>query len=290
MIKIVLSYCHFQGWGDSLVSIFDILNLTDFLRNKYSNLYITLVINDIRSLNIKAVLNEVLDLNFFDVFFDDVIIQDIPYSIFNNNGICSVKGHMYKKIYSGRNDDISNNVPGIFDVYVETNALDTIDISISDCKYFTYDEIELGKTIKNFPIFNPKIIDYSESFIRNNLSSEFEAIYYRANEQIDVNKINNLISKVNKNLTYFLCSNSSEVKKIISSFIPNSKMIRGFDNQNYHLSGCPMGINQLNDAFFSVCELYTLSRCKTIYYDGELSWVSFFVWYPRNVCNVKVIT
>jgi hypothetical protein len=33
MKKIILSYCHYQGWGDSMISIFDILNLTHFLKN-----------------------------------------------------------------------------------------------------------------------------------------------------------------------------------------------------------------------------------------------------------------
>lgn len=288
MKKIILSYCHYQGWGDSMVSLFDILNLTDYLKNKYEDLFVTLVINDIRNLDVENVLNEVLDLNFIKSFFDEVIIQKVIFDEFNNNGICTFKGLKYERVYSGRNYDIKNNIPGIFDLYIEQEKVSEFEETAQDYLKFTFDEME-SKEIKKYPIFNKKVIEYVDNFIKENFSDKFESICYRANNIMDNNKIQNLIGKLNKRKKYFLSSNSSEIKKIISKSVPNVKMIRGFENENYHLSGFPIGESKYSDAFYSVCELYMLGEGKKIYYEGELPWVSFFVWYGRNVCKVELV-
>ena len=288
MKKIILSYCHYQGWGDSMVSLFDILNLTEYLKNKYSDLHVTLVINDIRNLDVEDILNEVFDMNFFRTLFDNILIQKINFNEFNNNGVCNFLGTTYHRVYSGRNYDVKNNTPGIFDVYVDENELDSFTETTQDYLNFTFDEVE-SREIKKYPIFNQKIIDYVNNFIKEHLTKDFESICYRANNILDETKISNLIKKLDKRKKYFLSSNSSVIKKTIHDSIPNVKMIRGFDNESYHLQGFPVGENKLSDAFFSVCELYMLGEGKKIYYEGELPWVSFFVWYGRNVCKVELV-
>jgi hypothetical protein len=65
-------------------------------------------------------------------------------------------------------------------------------------------------------------------------------------------------------------------------------MIRGYEEE-YKLDGLPVGNSRLKDAFFSVCELYALSKSQTIFYAGELTWISLFVWYARNVHKVPLI-
>jgi hypothetical protein len=66
-------------------------------------------------------------------------------------------------------------------------------------------------------------------------------------------------------------------------------MVRGFVDEKYHLDGYPTGDNQMIDAFNSVTELYLLGESKKIYYDGEMPWVSLFVWYARTVKKIKFI-
>jgi hypothetical protein len=283
MKKIILSYCHHQGWGDSMISIFDMLNLTDFLRKKYDDLYVTLVINDIDDMDIQNVLDEVFDLNFFRNFFDEFVIQKKSFVDFNNFGCCEFNGIQYNRIYSGRNNDVKNNIPGIYNLYVEKNVSHIFEPNIDDYNYFVYDEVE-NKNIKEFPIFNKKVIDHVNGFISENFDGKFESVCYRANSVFDENRINSLLNKLDKNKTYFLSSNSSLIKEKMSKEIPNAKMIRGFD-KSYNLSGCS---NSYDDAFYSVCELYTLGESEVIYYGGELPWISLFVWYARNVRKVEI--
>jgi hypothetical protein len=90
------------------------------------------------------------------------------------------------------------------------------------------------------------------------------------------------------NKKYFLCSNSSEIKKLINESVPNIQMIRGFKNDTYNLEGFPVGDKNYMNAFLSVCELYALGKSKKIYYEGEMPWISFFVWYARNVCKIEL--
>lgn len=286
MKKVILSYCHHQGWGDSMISIFDILNLTNFLRNKYDDIYITLIINDIQNFDIENTLNEVFDINFFKTFFDKFVIQKKSFIDFNNFGCCEFNHTKYNRIYSGRNDDVKNNIPGIYDLYVEKNISHIFELNTSDYDYFVFNEIE-NKKIKEFPIFNKKVINHVNNFISENFVGEFESVCYRANNIFDKNKINNLLNKLDKNKTYFLSSNSSLIKEKISKEIPNIKMIRGFKN-SYNLSGYSNSSSKISDAFYSICELYALGESKTIYYEGELPWVSLFVWYARNVRKVEI--
>jgi len=270
-----------------MISIFDILNLTDFLRKKYNDIHITLIINDIENFDIENILDKVFDLDFFKSFFDEFVIQKISFLNFYNLGFCTFNGVQYNRIYSGRNEDVKNNTPGIFDMYAEKSVSHIFESNSKDYSYFVFNEIE-DKHIKKFPIFNKKIIDYVNNFISNNFPDGFESICYRSNNVFDENKINQLLNKLNKNKSYFLSSNSSIIKEKISKEIPKTKMIRGFD-QSYNLSGFSNNpLSKEYDAFYSICELYTLGQSKKIYYEGELPWISLFLWYARNICKVEI--
>jgi len=274
-----------------MISIFDILNFADFIKSKYPEIFITMVINDIRNLNVDKVLNHVLDINFFQNFFNDFSIQTINYVEFNKEGSCVYNNEDYERVYSGRNGDVENNIPGCFDLFIHKDFLNefkTYNINYFD---FTFNEDD-EREILQFPIFNKKVVEYAEEIKQKYLGENFESICYRTNVT-DFEKLKNFRNKLNETIdkknNYFICSNSSEVKKFLSELDVNSHMVRGFVDEKYHLDGYPTGDNQMIDAFNSVTELYLLGESKKIYYDGEMPWVSLFVWYARTVKKIKFI-
>jgi hypothetical protein len=274
-----------------MISIFDICNFTDFIKKNYKDISISLIINDIRNFNVKDVLSNVLDLEFFETFFDEFLIQTIPYSDFNKFGKCYHNDMEYIRVYSGRNGDVENNIPGCFDLFAHKDFLKEFKEYNINYFDFTFNEDD-EREILQFPIFNKKVIERAEEIKQKYLGENFESICYRTNIT-DFEKLrrfrNKLDETIDKKNNYFICSNSSEVKKFLSELDVNSHMVRGFVDEKYHLDGYPTGHNQLTDAFNSVTELYLLGESKKIYYDGEMPWVSLFVWYARTVKKIKFI-
>jgi hypothetical protein len=66
--KILFKFSFENGWGDTFLSVFDIVNCVDFLKNQYPNFQFILLIND--KYNVKT-LEEVLNIDFFNEFFDE---------------------------------------------------------------------------------------------------------------------------------------------------------------------------------------------------------------------------
>jgi hypothetical protein len=146
-----------------MISLHDILNCAQFLKTNYCDLYITLIINDIRNNDIEYILENILDFNFFKNFFDEFKVQVTSFEDFNNYGCVNYKREEYIRIYSGRNDMLTNNIPGIFDVYCDISSIAEIKILKIPFQKFTYDDTvnDVGK----FPIFNKKIIDKSDRIL-----------------------------------------------------------------------------------------------------------------------------
>jgi hypothetical protein len=290
--KVILTYCHYQGWGDSMISIFDILNMTDYLKTHYTDFHITLLINDIGNLEVEKILNEILDLKFFENFFDEFRIQVVSFSAFNNSGTVFLDNEIYKRIYSGRNEEVNNNTPGIFDFYVlqeNYEEVKNLNLPLLD---FTFDEND--DRVKNFPIFKKEILERVDDFIAQNFENEFYSICYRSISPINYQNLNDVAStiklKLNPNQEYFLCSNSAECKERIKDSGLKIKLIRDVSqhNKNEILNGLSISENKIFDAIHSVCEMIILSKSKKIYYSGELSWVSLFTWYAKNVGKVEL--
>lgn len=292
MKKIILTYCHYQGWGDSMISIFDILNLTEYIRNNHQDIYITFLINDINNLDVENILSGILDFDFFISFFDEFKIQVMDFSKFNENGSPIINGDKYRRIYSGRNDNVTNNTPGIFDCYVEEKDFEYFSELKIPFIEFTFNEID--DRVKDFPIFNSKILENVDNFIKTNFSKDFYSLCYRSKNPINYENLNKFIFNIKQKLSsdeeYFLCSNSVECKEKIKETGLNIKLIRDIEQhqKNDILNGFPVGENRDLDAFYSVCEMILLSKSKKIYYSGEFSWVSLFTFYAKSPKKVEL--
>ena len=111
-----------MGWGDSLISLFDILNCSDYIKKKYPDIEITLVVNDCASKNINHIFPQVFDVDFFNTFFNNVIVQEKQFFQFSTDNKLVFNDENFVRIFSGRNGDLIPNIPGIFDVYVKVNT------------------------------------------------------------------------------------------------------------------------------------------------------------------------
>jgi len=294
MKKIILTYCHYMGWGDSMISIYDILNCADYLKKKYSDISLTLIINDIRNNDIENILSKILDLEFFNNFFTEFKIQIISFEEFNNYGNVVFNGEKYKRIYSGRNSDLNNNTPGIYDVYVDYENFEEIGRLNIPFEKFTFNDD--GNDVINFPIFNKEIMYNVDRFINENFKDGFLGICYRSqSNSINYDNLNEVKSKIESKFDtdkeYFLCSNSSECKKIIKDTKLNIKLYRDVNehSKNHILDGISVGEQKIFDSICSVCEMIILSKSDKIFYSGEMGWVSYFTWYGRNVENKELI-
>ena len=291
MRKIRLSYCHYMGWGDSMISLHDILNCAQFLKTNYPNIHLTLVINDIRNNDVEYILESILDFEFFKNFFNEFKVQVISFEEFNNYGNLNYNGENFTRIYSGRNDILTSNIPGIFDVYTNIEEIKTLNIPFQQ---FTYDDD--GNDVGKFPIFNKKIMNKVDNFISENFNNEFLGVCYRSQagsiNYENLNIVKTIIEKeFDKTKEYFLCSNSSECKTILKTTGINFKLFRDVDkhSNNHILDGMSVGEQKMFDSICSVCEMLVLSKSNKIYYSGEMGWISYFTWYGKNVEKKELI-
>ncbi len=286
MKKIIFSYLHYMGWGDSLISLFDIINCAEYIKTNHSDIEITLVVNDCSSKNISDIFPQVFDINFFNSFFDKFIIQEKQFHQFTTNNKCELDNISYNRVYSGRNYDMTPNVPGIFDVFVNDDfneEFKTLDIPFTK---FTFND-DGSSIIKDFPIFNKNVLDIVDEYINKELVNGFKSIHYRISDTPSPNNFEKLqeIKKILKDKlsqedTHFLLTNHGIPKKELMSVIPNHKdeMINGYNMSNRTV---------ISDPVISMVELLIISRGDYIYTYGDYPWISYFTFYARNVKRVK---
>lgn len=277
-----------NGWGDTFLCAFDILNCIDYIKNKYQDFQIIYTVNDVHNVKI---LQSVLNLNFLNYFVDEFEILTHPELIILTDGFTNYKNNKYKRIYSGRNDNTHNNIPGAFDVFVSEEHFDEINERNIPFIDFTFNDID--DRVKDFDFFNEDLVKNCDLFIKNNFNDNFESIYYRSLNPVNEYKMDLFIENLNKildkNKSYFMCSNSSIIKKKLLDDNFKIKLFR--DLNNHDDKHIPNGFsNLIDDAIFAVTELMILSKCSVIYYYGEINNISLFNWYPTNVKKVKLIT
>lgn len=294
MKKIVFSYLHYMGWGDTLISLFDILNCTDYIKQKHPDIEITLIINDCASKNINEIFPQVFDVDFFKSFFNNVVIQEKNFHQFSNDNRIIFDNENFIRIFSGRNGDLIPNIPGIFDVYVNDEFSDDVinlNIPFSD---FTFNSHE-NEIIKDYPIFNKKIVKIVNDYVNNELNNDFISIHYRIgdapsdDEYNRIDSIKNILNnKLSKNDSHFFLTNHGIVKQKLLSIIPNCKV---FVDSESHSDEMINGyrLNQrmgLNDSIISIIELLIISKSSMIYTYTDYNWISYFTFYARKVKNV----
>jgi len=287
--KILFKFSFENGWGDTFLSIFDIVNCADFIRKTYPEYELELVINDESNVN---TLDKVINIEFFNNLFNEFKILNTDNLFKNLNGFSNYNGVEYKRLYSGRNQEIFNSVNGIFDVFVPLKNYENVSSLNIPFINFTFNDID--DRPKDFDVFNKNIVTLVDDFISNNLDSDFESIYYRALTPLNYDRIMKFRDEVLKTLypnkKYFICSNASFVKKVFSELNLNIKMYRDLENHNPNLisNGFTKGGQTLEEALFVVGELLILSKSKNIYYSGDISYTSLFNWYSINVKKVKL--
>lgn len=289
-MRLLFKFDYANGWGDTFLSVFDIINCINYVKENHPQIDVTFLINDVRDTkNLEKVLNfeyfhQICEK--FEILYEDKKIKTI-------GGVINYKDENFTRLYSGRNDNPKNDIPGIFDVFcTDKDITDVIKLNIPFIS-FTFNDKD--DRVKYFPIFNKDIIENVKNFIEENFNEEFDTIYYRSlnppnNESIEKfkNRLNNLIEKDKK---YFMCSNSAMVKKIIKDEGINVIFFR--DLENHSMSHIPPGGTLFNqkddDVFFPVTEMIIMGESSKILYQGEINMVSLFNWYAINVKKVKLI-
>lgn len=293
MKKIVFSYLHYMGWGDTLISLFDIINCANYIRNNYPDLELNLVINDCAQKRISEIFPEVFDTSFFDKLFDNWIIQEKAFHSFCVEGKCEFNNELFTRIYSGRNYQNLQNVPGIFDVYYNDLLIEELNQYEIDYIKFTF-ENDGSSDIHDFPIFNKSIVEMVDSFIEKHLDNDFESVHYRifddpSKQYLDRfdDKMILLKGRINPNKKYFVTTNHGYVKKGLNEVINNSVFfITKTQHEEDMINGYNLDRKGSNDVISSIVELLIHSRSKKLYYYTDYSWVSYFTWYARNVKRV----
>jgi len=289
-MKIILQFMYANGWGDTFLSIFDILNFTDYIKKTHPEMEIIFQINNINNVN---VLDKVLNIDFLNSYFHKFKILNTSELALPVNGIITYENETFKRIYSGRNPDPLNNIPGVFDVFVQDS--DYEHVKNLNIPYLDFTFNDLDSRPKDFNIFNENIVTQANEFITNNFKNEdFYSIYYRALVPINESKLNNFKTEMMKILdsskNYFICSNSGYAKKVFLE-LPY-KIIPYRDLNNHDLNHIPNGFmggdTAITDALFAVTELLLLSKSKHIYYSGDITSVSLFNWYSINIKNVEL--
>lgn len=287
--KIIFKFDFENGWGDTFLSIFDTLNCVDYLKKTYPNIEYYFIVNDNFGVN---TLDKVVNVESLNSYFERFEIRFKGNFFRPTNGLVNFEGQEYKRIYSGRNPDVLNNTNGIFDVFVPTvkyEEFQSFNIPFLD---FTFNDVD--DRPKDFDVFSPTIIESVESFIRDNFENGYESIFYRCLPQLNEERVlrfrERLVSTLDPNKKYFICSNSHFVKEKFSETSLNLVMYRDLEkhNPNYIADGFTRFGQTVEEALFVVGEMILLSRGNHIYYGGDMSYRSLFNWYSINVKKVKI--
>lgn len=288
-MKIIIKFDFQNGWGDTFLSLFDILNCIDYIKKNHPELYVIFLINDLYNIN---TLKLVLNTEYFEGIVDEFNILNINELFINKNGFGEYKGTKFERIYSGRNDFIKNNIPGIYDVYSEEKSLEYVSNLKIPFLDFTFDNLD--ERVKYFPIFNESLVERANKFIQENLDYKFESIYYRAINPLNYNNLNNFINKLKSQIDfskkYFMCSNSALIKKMVKEIGVDVKFFRDLDSHDInHIPNGFVRFGQLaEDAIFPVTEMIILGQSSNIIYSGDIQHVSLFNWYAINVKKVNL--
>lgn len=294
MKKIIFSYLHYMGWGDSLISLFDILNCSDYIKKKYPDIEITLVVNDCASKNINHIFPQVFDVDFFNTFFNNVIVQEKQFFQFSTDNKLVFNDENFVRIFSGRNGDLIPNIPGIFDVYVNDEFVDEIKLLEIPFNDFTFNS-EDNEVINDYPIFNKKIIKIVDEYVNTELKNDFISIHYRigdAPSDDEYGRIDSIKETLSKKLLtndcHFFLTNHGVVKQQLLSSIPNCKVfIDSESHSNEMINGYrPNERMGLNDSIISIIEMLIISKSRIIYTYTDYGWVSYFTFYARKIKNI----
>lgn len=289
-MNLLVSIEHAMGWGDFMQRLISCLNYIDFVKKRSSDIKISFIIYEKNSNFLKDALN----IDFFNSYVDEFEIRT-DYYIFENY-TCEFRGKQFKRLYSIFNHKgVEERYPGFWDVHIDVASYDAFKAMDLNAYQFGYRNIsELQGPIPDlkFPVFNKTLYLEAKEFIKTNLPTPFESIFYRSAGLPNLDLINKFVSylstNIDKNKQYFLCSNISDVKEKFQESGFNLKMIRPIEthNQNY----C-FGVTGIDEKIFNylVSEMVILCNSKKIHYCGDHYIVSAYNCYPVLVKGVELV-
>lgn len=273
------------GIGDFLVKIYGLCNLKKYIEKNISFEKTIFVIEE----GAPGILNRMLNMNFFNTFFDKFVIQHRYNHIpdFGKNTV-SYSGTTFFKKFSAIGN-LEKNSAGSWDFYTDTSG--PIDLPFSE---FDYRDITTRRSQPipdhNLDIFNPHLIEQSIDFVNRYFPEGFETIYYRTLGPLDNNHLYSSIEKIKKHISqdkkYFITSNSERAKQEILSAIHNSIAYKINPNKQ---DGFGQAIDDIYNIENLIIEMFVMSYGSNIIYSGNHYYISLFNYYPHMVKKIPLI-
>lgn len=276
------------GWGDTFINVYNCISLIKYIKEQ-TDCPVHFTINNKKNSN---ALNVVLDIDYFNSLCDYFELLNSQKSIDIVNGETIYQGKKFVRVHSLNNSDITNSVPGGFDVFVEPKNTDFIKALHIPYERFRYDMST--QVVSDYPFYKKELYERALNFLK----CEFDSIYYRSTGAIygfdgssGEGKVDRFISYLNsldKTKKYFFCSNSAVIKKMVLEKTKLNLVL--FRDLNKHdINHLPNGFSMRDeDAYFAVSEMLIMGQSKHIHYSGEQSYMSLFNFYPVCVKRVRI--
>lgn len=282
--ELLIYYNYGEGIGDTLISIFDILTLREYLKNNHPDISVDLIIN--LENRVGNSIEYMLDLKTFESYFKSVAYTK---GVWIHSGKLKCKLGYFHRIFSCNNDAIENSIPGCFDILCKEE----------DIKFFLDLEIPFrdfiltmdSRNLPDYPVLNKKVQEDVDKFVSKNLPEEFESIFYREFKTVDYEQVNlfieKLLPKLDKSKTYFFCTNHVEVKKIFDKLGYNLIYFRPIDK--HPVGRIPNGYSPFEeDMYYALGDMILLAKSSKVHTGISRSYVSLFNFYASSIHNVPI--
>lgn len=287
-MKILFSTDYGMGIGDFIIKLYAICHLNKYIKEKF-DFYTIFIIEEYQT----NILNELLNINFFNQYFNKFMIQknpgqyaqNIPYNdiVFNNEN--------YSKQYSAINNYLQNNGRGYWECYTNNKTILPIDYM-----HFDYRDPSSRKSEPipdyNLNIFHPNIYKKAELFVKNTINNNFDCVYYRYLHQID-NKhlqlsINKIKDNIKKNKKIFLTSNSEIIKEYFIKNLSDNNCFTYKKIDTTLMDGIGIASADSERVLDLAVEMIIMSYSDKIHYAGNHHYISLFNYYAHMIKNIPL--
>lgn len=287
MSSIILNADYTMGIGDFLVKLYALSHLNKYLKEKYPDVFCILILEEYQS----RILSKILNLDFFQNFFDKFILLNHRDSSISGLGTNNVlyNNTQYSRVYSAIND-YTNNKQGYWDLYLESGySLLNIPYTTFDYRDPTFRQSEPIPDY-NLPIFSQHLFDEAEKFVNEKLHNNFVSIYYRSLHNLDQNHLvystQNILKHIDTDKNYFITTNSEIAKKYLLSNIPQSIT---FPSALSKTDGCGTASTDQSDIERLCIEMFIMAYGSKILYAGNHHYISLYNYYAHIIKRIPLI-
>lgn len=287
-MKILFSTDYVMGIGDFIIKLYAICHLNKYIKENF-NFYTTFVIEEYQT----NILNKLLNLNFFNEYFDEFIIQktsgqyvdNLPY----NNII--FRNEEYHKRYSAINNYLQNNGRGYWEFYINNKTI--LDINYMN---FDYRDPSSRKSEPipdyNLNIFNFDIYNKAKLFVNNTINNKFDCVYYRYLYNINNEHLKSSINKIKNNLdkekNIFLTSNSEIIKEYCAKKLSDNTCFTYKPINKTLTDGIGTASADCERVLDLAVEMIIMSYSDKIHYAGNHHYISLFNYYAHMIKNIPL--